>query len=473
MAQISAPPSAAHAALAQLWSLGGGRPDALQHVQLIGDDPALPSSFAIGTLAQASIAACGLAAAELWRQRSGREQSVSVDMRHAAAEFRSERYMRTDAPSADLWDKLAGLYPVKGGDWVRLHTNFAHHRDGILQLLGAEATRDSIAAKLAAWTGVDFETAAADANLCVTLFRSPEAWAVHAQGQAVAALPVLEIIKIGDAPPRPLPSVGARPLAGLRVLDLTRIIAGPVAGRTLAAHGADVLYVSSPHLPTIPSLVIDTGRGKRPAHLDLDQAADRHRLLALARSADVFLQGYRPGGLAARGFGPDAVAAAAPGIVCVSLSAYGHTGPWSMRRGFDSLTQNANGLNFAEAEALAAGGPVTRPKELPAQALDHAAGYLLAFGAMRALARRADEGGSWLVRTSLAQVGEWLKRLPRSPNGHGAPDPTFDTVQEFIETTPSGFGRLQAIRHAAQLSETRAYYAHAAQPLGNSPAEWA
>ncbi len=464
---------AAHAALLSLWSLSGGPMSALEHVRLIGREPALPSSYAVGTLAQASLAASGLAAADIWHKRTGRMQTVSVDMRHAATEFRSERYLRTAAPAVDPWDKVAGLYQVRDGHWIRVHTNFAHHRDGILKLLGAEYSREAVQAKLLDWDGEAFENAAADADMCVTLFRSPEQWAVHAQGKAVAALPLLDIIKIGDAAPRTLPSTGDRPLADIRVLDLTRIIAGPVGGRTLAAHGADVLHVSSPHLPSIPTLVIDTGRGKRPAYLDLNQPADRGRLMNLAQSSDVFLQGYRPGGLAALGFAPEALAKAAPGIICVSLSAYSNVGPWANRRGFDSLTQNANGINFAEAEALAGGGAVTRPKELPAQALDHAAGYLLAFGAMRALARRADEGGSWLVRTSLAQVGEWLKGLPRPPGGHTCADPTFDDVQDLLETSASGFGTLRAVRHAALLSETPAHFALPAQPLGTYPATWA
>jgi CoA-transferase family III len=460
------------AALQRLWALSGGAPSTLQHVHLTGGDPVLPSSFAVGTLAQASIAAAGLAAADLWHRRSGQMQTVAVGMRHAAAEFRSERYMRTEAPPAEAWDKIAGLYRVRGGRWVRVHTNFAHHRDGILRLLGAEYTRAAVQAKVEAWDGDAFETAAAAANLCATLFRTPAEWAAHPQGVAVASLPSIEIIRIGNGPPRALPHNGTRPLSGVRVLDLTRIIAGPVAGRTLAAHGAEVLAISSPNLPTIPSLVIDTGRGKRPAYLDLDQASDRARLVALAATADVFLQGYRPGGLAARGFSPEALAANNPGIVCLELSAYGHVGPWADRRGFDSLTQNANGLNFAEAEALASDGTVDRPKELPAQALDHAAGYLLAYGAMRALARRADEGGSWLVRTSLAQVGEWLKSLPRVTGGLTANDPTFEDVQDLLETSASGFGPLRAVRHAAVMSDTPAHFAEPSQPLGTYPAAW-
>ena len=466
------PPIAPNAALADLWALGGGEPAALPFATLTGSEPALPSSYAVGTLAQASIAASALAAAELWHLRSGRRQNVAVDMRHAAAEFRSERYLRTaDIAPSDPWDSLAGLYRTGDNRWVRIHTNFAHHRDGILALLGCANDRDAVQAELLKCDGEAFESAAAASGLVATLHRSLDQWAAHPQGKALSYVPLFEIIKIADAPAPPLPK-GERPLSGIRVLDLTRIIAGPVGTRTLAAHGADVLNISSPNLPSIPTLVRDTGRGKRSASLDLKSADGRATLVSLARDADVFVQGYRPGGLASLGFSPEALAAArssaAPGIVYVSLSAYGHVGPWANRRGFDSLTQNANGLNHAEAQAIGS----DRPKELPAQALDHGAGYLIAFAAMMALHRRATEGGSWHVRVSLAQTGEWLKRLGRIEGGHAAPDPTFDDVVDFLETRPSGFGATTAVRHAAQLAETPAFWDKPAVPLGHDQPIW-
>jgi crotonobetainyl-CoA:carnitine CoA-transferase CaiB-like acyl-CoA transferase len=465
-------PIAPHAALADLWAVGGGDTAALDHVVLTGADPILPSTFAVGTLAQATIAASALAAGELWHLRSGRRQQISVDMGHAAAEFRSERLMRVAGVTpADPWDKLAGLYRSGDGRWVRLHTNFPHHRDGMIALLGCANTREAVQAELLTWQGEAFENAAADRGLVATLHRSLDEWANHPQGQALAQLPLFEIIKIGDAPPQALPK-GDRPLSGVTVLDLTRIIAGPVGTRTLAAHGADVLNITSPHLPAIPTLVMDTGRGKRSASIDLKTTDGQAMLTALARDADVFVQGYRPGGLSALGFSLDALtdtrAKGSAGIVYVSLSAYGHTGPWANRRGFDSLTQNANGLNHAE--ALAIGGD--RPKELPAQALDHAAGYLIAFGAMMALHRRTTEGGSWHVRVSLAQTGEWLKRLGRIDTGHAAYDPTLDDIADLLETLASGFGSMTAVRHAAHLTETPARWVRPSVPLGTHEPIW-
>jgi len=214
--------------------------------------------------------------------------------------------------------------------------------------------------------------------------------------------------------------------------------------------------------------VIDTGRGKRSAYADLETAEGRESLAGLLAGADVFVQGYRPGGLEARGFGPQDAARLRPGIVYVSLCAYSHVGPWSGRRGFDSLVQTATGFNHAEGAAARVDGP----KELPAQALDHGSGQLMAAAAMLARARQAREGGSWHVRVSLAQTGRWLFRLGRVPNGLAAPDPGLDDVQDRLEDSDSAFGRLRAVRHAAELSETPAYFARGAERLGASPLEW-
>lgn len=444
-----------------------GLPDALAaHAVLTGAEPALPSSFRIGVAAQASIAAAGLAAAALHAARGGPAQRVAVEMAHAAAEFLSERHLRLDGSAPpDPWNDLAGAYPTRGGGMVRLHTNFPHHREGIVRLLGGAGTRAEVAAALAARDAEAFEDEATAAGLCVAALRSFAEWDAHPHAAAIRAAPLVEIASVADAPPRPLPPLAARPLAGLRVLELTRVIAGPVAGRTLAAHGAEVLHVSAPHLPAIETLVLDTGRGKRCAALDLRDPAGRARLLALARGADAFLQSYRPGALDALGFGAAALAAAAPGIVVAELSAHGWAGPWAGKRGFDSLVQTATGFNAAEAEA--AGTPPPRP--LPCQPLDHASGQLLALGIMAAWRRRAAEGGSWRVRVSLARTGLWLRSLGRQ-DGFGAapPDPA-----PFCVGCDTAWGRMRHVAHAARLSETPAFWARPAEPLGASPAAWA
>jgi crotonobetainyl-CoA:carnitine CoA-transferase CaiB-like acyl-CoA transferase len=457
----------ARSVLAALWRAAQLDEVALNQIHLTGAEPVLPSSFAVGTAAQATITASALAAAELHHRRTGRRQRVSVDMRRAAIEFRSEHYLRVDGKEPDdLWDKVAGLYRCGDGRWVRVHANLPHHRDGFLKLLGVPHDRAAVQRALNGWRAEALETAAAEAGLVVTACRSIAEWDAHPQGQAVAELPLFSIDRIGEAPVQRF-APAARPLAGIKVLDLTRIIAGPVCGRTLAAHGADVLLITAKHLPSLLPLVIDIGRGKLSASLDLREGSAREALTSLLRDADVFVQGYRPGAIASHGFSPQQAARMRPGIVYVSLCAYGYAGPWAGRRGFDSLVQTASGMNDAEAQAFGS----HEPRALPAQALDHATGYLLAFATMAALARRAREGGSWHVRLSLAQTGHWLRQLGRI-DGMRCPLPAFDDVRDCLEETPSGFGRLTAVRHSAAMAETPPYWARPSVPLGTDPPAW-
>jgi crotonobetainyl-CoA:carnitine CoA-transferase CaiB-like acyl-CoA transferase len=454
--------------LADLWTLAGGEPAALQAVTLTGEEPQLPSSFRVAAAAQTSIAAAGLAAAHVWELRSGQDQKVAVDMRHAVVECRSERYLRVeDQQPPPAWDAIAGVYKTRGQRFVRLHTNFPHHRDAVCRVLNCKAERDEVQAALMQWDAEAFETAAYQAGGVVAMMRSYDEWSQTPQAKALAALPILTIEKIGDAAPKPWPA-GSRPLAGLRVLDLSRVIAGPVAGRTLAAHGADVLLVSGADLPAIPWLTIDTGRGKLSTFIDLKQEEGRNQLKDLLAEADIFSQGYRPQALAQLGFSPEEAARINPGIIFVSLSAYGHVGPWAERRGFDSLVQTSTGFNHAEGTAAGIDGP----KELPAQILDHATGYLMAFGAMMAKARQSREGGSWHVRVSLAQTGRWIWNLGRVVDGLKTEDLKGEAIRPFVEQVPSGFGSLQAIRHTAQLSRTPAFWSRPAMPLGTHGPQW-
>jgi crotonobetainyl-CoA:carnitine CoA-transferase CaiB-like acyl-CoA transferase len=252
------------------------------------------------------------------------------------------------------------------------------------------------------------------------------------------------------------------------VLDLSRVIAGPVAGRTLAAHGAEVMLISSPDLPAIPWLTIDTGRGKLTSFVDLKTETGRATMRNLVAQADIFSQGYRPRSIAALGFSPQEVARISPGIVYVSLSAYGRKGHWAERRGFDSLVETSTGFNHAEGRAAGVDGP----KELPAQMLDHASGYLMAFGAMMARARQAREGGSWHVQVSLARTGYWLWNLGRLADGLQAADYNDEEIQDFMEDLPSGFGPLRLVRHSAVLLKTPAFWDRPAMPLGSHPPQW-
>ena len=457
-----------HEILRDIWTSAGGEASALDALTLTGDEPQLPSSFRVAAAAQVSVAATGLAAAEIWKMRSGQAQDVTVDMRHAVVECRSERYLRVDGkPPPPAWDAIAGIYKTRDARFVRLHTNFPHHRDAVCKVLNCKPEREEVQAALMQWDGEAFETAAYAGGCVVALMRSHDEWSATPHAKALAELPLISITKIGDAAPKPWPA-GDRPLAGIRVLDLSRVIAGPVAGRTLAAHGADVLLISGPDLPAIPWLTIDTGRGKLTSFVELKPEQGRGVLRDLLAGADIFSQGYRPRAIAGLGFSPDDAARINPGIIYVTLSAYGHAGPWAERRGFNSLVQTATGFNHAEGQAAGVDGP----KELPAQMLDHATGYFMAFGAMMAKARQAREGGSWHVQVSLAQTGRWLWNLGRVADGLASEDLKGEAVMPFIEETGSGFGALRSVKHSALLSKTPAFWARPAMPLGSHPPQW-
>lgn len=453
-------------ALRGLWLQAGLPQAALAFAELPGADPVFPSTFAVGTAAQATIAAAALAACELGHQRGAPRQRVRVDMAHASIECTG--WFSLDGHAPDLWDAFSGLYRASDG-FVRIHANFAHHREGALRLLGLEpahASKADVQAALLAWKAQDFEDAAAAAGLVATALRSFEQWDATPQGQAVAAQPLFTIERIGDAPAMALPHLTAHqaPLTGVRVLDLTRILAGPVGGKALAAYGADVMLVNAPYLPNIAAIA-DTSMGKRSVHIDLRDTQGRAAMQRVLADAHVWVQGYRPGGLQALGYGPHALAEQRPGIVCVSLTAYGTQGPWAQRRGFDSLVQTAMGFNHAEGEADGGG----QPRPLPMQILDEATGYLIAFGAAAALRRQQIEGGSWHVQVSLAQTGHWLRSLGRVPGGLQvrAPDRT-----PYLEQSASGFGALCAVRHSAQLARTPAAWVRPSVPPGTDAASW-
>jgi crotonobetainyl-CoA:carnitine CoA-transferase CaiB-like acyl-CoA transferase len=432
-------------ALSGIWRALQGKGAALSTYGEAGPVVALPSAFRVTDLAAGAVGAATLAAAELLRTRDGVSRRVTVDRRHAAIAFRSERHLTIDGASPPTpWDPASGYYETADGGLVQTHCNFPHHRAGVLDELELVDPGDGEVAGLMAKAigerdAQELEDALGARGMVAAMLRTPEEWAAHPHAQAVADLPVIEILPLGDALAEPLPDADGA-VAGIRVADLTRVLAGPTCGRTLAAYGADVLRIGAEHLPVIGPVLADTNLGKRWANLDLRSLDDAATFGGLVADADVVMQGYRPGGLDSLGFSPEQLVAMRPGLVVASLSAYGHVGPWAGKRGFDSLVQTATGIGAAEAAAAGVSG--TRP--LPAQAHDHGAGWLLAAGVMEALRRRATVGGSWLVRTSLVQVRTFLGAL--GPVGDlGIADPG-DDVEDLLATVDGRGGRVSHVR---------------------------
>ena len=431
-----------------------------------GDDPVLRTPYRIGTAGAGALAALGCAVADLHAQRGGPRQAVSVSLRAAAASLRSARYLRVNGDAPPVWDPLSGFYPVKDG-WISIHCNFPNHRDAALAVLGASPERASAAQKSAAWEGEALEEAIHAAGGCAGFVRTGAQWQAHSQARAVAAQPVLRITRIGEAPPQPLPA-HARPLGGVRVLDLTRVLAGPTCARSLAEHGADVLKISAQHLPDSGAVELDTGIGKLSARLDLRDGGQKNLLKRLIREADVFSQSYRPGALAARGFSPEALAELRPGIVCASLSAWGTSGPWAERRGFDSIVQSVSGMADAS-------GSAGKPALMPVSAIDYVSGTLMAFGAVVALHRRAREGGSWLVQVALARVGQWIVErgvLPESEWRKAPLELPAEELAPMLAETDSPAGRIRYLKPVLELSATPPYWSRPPVPLGTHAAAW-
>ncbi len=438
-----------------------------------GADPILPMPFRLAESSTAALAAVGLAVSDLWELRTGRRQEIAVDTRQATASLRSGTYLTIEGTPVPFGrNEVMGTYPARNGRWSYLHCNFPNHRSAALKVLGVPEDREAVRKAVAQWDALELEEAIIAAKGAGGMVRTMEEWAEHPQGKAVASLPLMEIVRIGDSPPEALPS-GDRPLSGVRVLDLTRVIAGPTCARTLAEHGADVLKITGAHLPSLGRQEYDTGHGKLSAHLDLREEKDREILRGLARGADVFSQGYRPGTLGNRGFSPEALAQLRPGIVVVSLCAFGHVGPWASRRGFDTVIQTVSGITSRQGELFPDDAP--GPQFYPVSAIDFLTGYLMAFGAMVALARRTREGGSWLVRISLAQVGRWLIERGQVPEADLKDVPQEFTpaeLERWSMTSNTPVGRLQHLAPVVRLSETPPRWARPMVPLGYHQPVW-
>ncbi|MEY4561244.1 MAG: Formyl-coenzyme transferase [Pseudomonadota bacterium] len=453
--------------LKTLWCAAGGTADDLRHVTWSGEGD-LPSVFETSSFAAASVAAAGLALASL-TQAQGRSlpglQRVHVDRRLTAFWFgTSVRPAGWTLPPA--WDALAGDYACADG-WIRLHTNAPHHRAAALSALKVEGSREAVTRAVATWRGDDLEAAVVAQGGCAAVMRSWAQWQQHPQGQAVLAEPLLDSRAGLPIDSREWGFTPSRPLQGLCVLDMTRVLAGPVATRMLAGLGADVLRIDPPGWDE-PSLAPEITLGKRCARLNLRSPADRAQWEQLLAGADVLVHGYRSDALDALGLNAAQRQQRRPGLVDVSVDAYGFTGPWSTRRGFDSLVQMSMGIAEAGQRATGAGHPVP----LPVQALDHATGYLLAMAALRGLAQRLHNGHGSIWRTSLARVGAELMRVPRNPAITPLPFDVESPRDWSNATENTAWGPARRLRWPLEVDGVETIWPHPACPLGSAQAVW-
>lgn len=445
-------------------------------VAVTGSDPVFSTEFKVGETCAAVLGGVGTAVSDIWELKTGRRQSVAIDARRAAAALRSTHYLQTADEAGGFKPAVNSRHehmiactqpwPTKDGRWFLPHFGLPNLQARVQKVLGCEFHPDAVGKAVAQWDALDLEAAIDEARACGAMVRSNDEWLATAHGKVLAGKPIVEIIKIADGDPEPFPE-GDRPLSGIRALDLTRILAGPIAARTLAENGADVLMIAAEHLPQIKEHVIDTSHGKRSTFLNLKDKAGADKLRELARNADAFSQGYRPGEMAKMGFAPEDLAALRPGIVCLSISCFGADGPFSHRAGWEQVAQTVTGICNDGADTNNG-----RPKLLPAAACDYTTGYLGAYGVLLALARRAREGGSYHVRVSLCQSGMFIYRQGKT--AFDAPDMDLSDAELAalrIETATS-HGPLRHLSPVLQLSETQPHWERPTPKFGGDQPAW-
>ncbi|MFP6807662.1 MAG: CoA transferase [Pseudomonadales bacterium] len=443
-----------------------------EKIKVVGADPVLPSGFALGETSANIHLAIGVAVNDLWEMKAGQRQDLKIKVEHAAAVLRSYMYLQVD--NDQLKSEFRGQvnrqgistpHRTKDGRYLLPHMGLPHLAERVLKILDCEYELDSVVKAVATWDALDLENAIAQAGACGAMVRSTDEWLRHPQGLALSNKPVIEIIKIADSEPQPMVQTSVeRPLAGIRVLDLTRILAGPTCARTLAEHGADVLMVTAKKLPQTNYFVADTSHGKRSSYLDFGIAADREKLVALIKEADVFSQGYRPGVMARHGLSPEELAEIRPGIICTSMNCYGYDGPFADRAGWEQLAQTVTGIAHEQ------GGE--RPRLLPAAACDYMTGYLAAYGTLLAMGLRARIGGSYHVKASLCQSGMLLQRQHRIDYDENMADINSMIVDEVMLTSQTLYGEMNHLGPILKMKDIAPNWDLPSPPLGTHEAVW-
>jgi hypothetical protein len=441
--------------------------------EVSGEDPFFRSPMNLATGASAALVMLGSAVDDIWHLRHDKRQHISIDSRHAALSLLSAWLLTIDGESAflkladrDGHNQVSGAFECEDGQRIHLQPGFAHHSDATLSVLNCEPSPTAVATAIRKWRSGSLETALSEAGVPAVIIRDWPTWQQHPQGIAMTDIPVVEIEKIGDAP-AVMPAPSRLPLSNIRVLDLTRVLAGPTCSRILGEFGADVLHVDSPHLPDLKPGQADTAHGKRMTFLDLEQQQDSDVLGSLSDTTDVFVQSYRAGSLARRGFGPNELAQHRPGIVYVSVNCYGHHGPWINRPGYDGNAMAATGINLIQ----------NAPPE-PGIAIamnDYCTAYWGAYGALRALHKRATEGGSWHVKVSLTQSAMWFLRMgvPHDRTRGLPANEITSLASDYMSAEDTAYGRLMQLTPALNLSETPPAWRRKTPLPGSSEAIWA
>jgi hypothetical protein len=447
-----------------------------RNVRLVGRDPVVPSRYRVGLASATALAAQGVGIIEIWKQRGGRDQTVTLDLRRAAVPglrtishtTRGGRKLQVPWPASER----QVFFPTRDGRLIYLmrHAVYYEHLSKLLAFLDCAPESAAIARAVVRWDSAELEEALAANKLMGTIVRSFDEWCECPQGRHLEGRLPIEIERIGACDPIPF-APGPRPLSGIRVVDMAHVLAGPVTSRVLAEQGAEVIHVSAPHQPDPVHVVIDTGFGKRSAYIDLGRAEDVESLFGLIGGADVFAHSWRPGALDRHGLSPVELAHRRPGLIYVSVSCYGYDGPWANRAGYDPLGQVASGLAAGE-------GSLDAPQMASTFTLnDYLAAYLAAAGTNSALLKRAREGGSWHVKVSLTGVSVWLQMLGQLSaqywqDGREGIPRLPDPLAEEMTTTCTPYGMIEHPLPIPEYSDTISYWDLPPEPAGTSDPAW-
>jgi crotonobetainyl-CoA:carnitine CoA-transferase CaiB-like acyl-CoA transferase len=465
------------AALADLLDhLGLPRHEWIDRTQLVGSDPVVPSRYRAGLASATALAAQAVGVAEIWRQRGGGAQSIEVDLSKAAVPgLTTLAYVKRDGHRIQLRRPASEqqvFFTTRDGRQMYLlrHAFYHEHFSRFLECLDCSSATESIARAVGRRDALELEDALAEARAIGALARTHEEWLAHPQGQHLRGRVPVEIETLAKSEAEPL-RPAPRPLAGVRVVDMGHVLAGPVVSRQLAEQGADVLHVSAPHIPDPTHVVVDTGFGKRTAFADLRREEDLQRLRRVIAEADVFVHSWRTGVLDRYGLSPAELAELRPGLIYVAVSCYGSDGPWATRAGYDPLGQVVSGLAVGE-------GSVDAPVLASTYTLnDYLAGYLAAAGVTSALLRRARDGGSQYVKVSLTGCSMWLQALGKLPEEYWPDGPRGVATlpapsPEDLAVTQTPYGEIEHARPITRYSATTAYWDKPPSPAGATALRW-
>jgi len=438
------------------------------YVNVIGKDPVFDTPHRVGEAAAIALATAGVLVNELSYLQTKRHQTFKVNVTDAAISLKSVFYLSQRGypiPFSDPVYPTINFFETRDGRFIFTNGGYPALRDGLLKLLSCSHDTESIARAVKQFDAQTLEDVIAEKALCGVIARTKEEWQNHPEGQVLLQTPVVEIVKIADSPPQPIPP-GTRLFSKLRALDLTHALAGPVCTRYLAELGGQVLRIMGPGRPVLPPFLIDTGHGKLSAFLDLKQKKDANIFRDLLKDADVLAESYRPGVMDRLGLSPEKVADIRPGIIYVSVRAYSHNGPWNNRAGWEQLAQVATGMAMAQ-------GTVSKPQLSPVFPCDYITGYLATYGILAALLRRTTEGGSYAVRVSLCRTAMWIQSLGPVAREPRLPETEYQqALSRLMMSSITPFGLLKHLRPISQFSETKPYYVYPTPTWGQHEPQW-